>query len=111
MRDWTGEVAWVCPPTNLMVPAIKKIHYTVMTAIVVAPAWRTAQFWPFLFPDGENAKEECTQLRVVQPHIVKGTFCYNPLMQGRTSFPFVVLYVESRGKRYSGRTGVINMRW
>ena len=110
-KDWSGETAWTCPPTNLVIQAIKKILNTNMKAVVAVPAWRTAQFWPFLFPDGEHAIQECVQLRVVQPYLIRGQFCHNKLLQGRTSFPFVVLYVRSEGGGYKGTAGRIRMRW
>ena len=42
-QSWnTEDWAWICPPTNLVIEAFKKILNTKMKAILVVPCWQTA---------------------------------------------------------------------
>ena len=68
--DRTDENAWVCPPICLVIPAFRKILRTRMTAILVVPRWRSAAFWPVLFPDGKKPHSVCWKIEVFRPHIV-----------------------------------------
>ena len=36
-HDWSGEIAWCCPPVNLVIPAVRKIAASVMQAILIIP--------------------------------------------------------------------------
>ena len=47
-HSWDNEIAWCCPPVSLVIPALKKIASSNMQAILIVPAWRSAQFWVFL---------------------------------------------------------------
>ena len=60
--SWDQETAWCCPPISLVIPAVRKIASSLMQAILIVPAWRSAQFWPFLFPDGLHAIDMCVSL-------------------------------------------------
>ena len=106
-QDWTNELAYICPPVNLVIDALKKIEATKMMAILVVPAWRSAAFWNMIFPDGRHAVQSCVGLRVLRPHIVRGKFCQNKLMQGRTAFPFIALYMRSEGAGHTHISGRI----
>ena len=101
--SWTNEMAWCCPPVGLVIPALKKIAATTMQAILVVPAWRSAQFWVFLFPDGTHAIDICVAVTSFRPFIVRGPYCSNYLLQGRPAFSFLALYIRSGGAGYSGR--------
>ena len=98
-RDWSNEIAWVCPPVYMIIETVKKIEESRMHAIVCIPAWRSAAFWTVVFPDGKQV------LEIRRPWIVRGKFCTNKLLQGRTKFPFIVMYIRSAGLRYTGRSG------
>lgn len=106
-HSWDGEIAWCCPPVNLVVPAVRKIAASNMQAILVVPAWRSAQFWPFIFPNGSHALTICTAISAFRPLIVRGPYCSNFLMQGRPAFPFLALYLRSAGEGYTGRSGSV----
>ena len=72
-----------------------------MSGILIVPLWRSAMFWTTLFPDGVHAISPCWKIIKFHPHVVRGQFCYNPLMQGTTSFPFLAIYFVSAGLGYS----------
>ena len=106
-QDWNGEIAWCCPPVSLTISALKKIAASTMQAILVVPAWRSSSFWNFVFPNGVHAVDICVSISAFRPHLIRGRFCSNMLMQGRTSFPFLALYLRSSGRGYSGRSGSV----
>ena len=106
-QDWSGEIAWCCPPVNLVIAAVRKIASSRMQAILVVPAWRSAFFWAFLFPDGVHALDLCVSISAFRPHLIRGRFCTNLLMQGRTAFPFLALFLRSPGCGYSGQSGTV----
>ena len=108
-QDWTDELAWICPPVYLVVDTVKKVESTTMMAILIVPEWRTASFWNMLFPDGRNALRSCVAIRAFRPHIKRGKFCQNKLMQGKTAFRFLALYIRSRGNGYMHESGKVQI--
>ena len=106
-QSWENELAWICPPVYLIPEALKKIENTKMMAILVVPVWKAAAFWPLLFPDGKHGVECCVSIRLFRPHVVRGQFCQNKLMQGRTAFPFLAVYMRSAGEGHTHRSGAV----
>ena len=106
-QNWENELAWACPPVYLVPDVIKKIESSKMMAILVTPAWRAAAFWAILFPDGIRAVESCVSIRMFRPHVVRGQFCQNKLMQGRTAFPFLAVYMRSTGGGHTHKSGKV----
>ena len=83
-QNWQDELAWACPPVHLLADAIKRVENAKMMAIVVFPAWKTASFWNVAFPNGRHAVTACKAIKLFRPHVVRGRFCDNRVMQGRT---------------------------
>ena len=106
-QSWSNEIAWACPPVYLVIDTMKKIAASNMLAILCVPAWRSAAFWPILFPDGVHAIDICKKILVKRPWIIRGKFCANKLMQGQTKFPFLMLYIRARAEGYSGESGSV----
>ena len=104
---WEEELAWTCPPVYMVSEVVRKISHTRMMAILVVPAWTTAPFWPTVFPNGTHAVTICTNIKLIRPHIVRGKFCQNKVMQGHTAFPFLALYLRSRGEGYQHVSGSV----
>ena len=104
---WTEERAWICPPVSLVIPALLKLCSTKMTGIFILPCWRTAGFWNFLFSNRTHALPQCWKIESIFPHIVRGKYCYNPLMKGSTAFPFLVIHLVSAGPGYTVNSGLI----
>ena len=102
-QSWVEELAWACPPVHLIADTIKRVECTKMMAIIVIPAWKTATFWNTAFPNGQHAVTACKAVTLFRPHVVRGRFCQNKVMQGRTSFPFLAMYFRSDG---SGHTHI-----
>ena len=97
-QEWHQEVGWCCPPTRAVIPALQKIELSIMKAILIVPAWTSSAFWPFLFPDGHNARQSVERIQFFRPFLWRGEYCRNRLMQGYTSFGFLALYINSRGQ-------------
>ena len=106
-QDWNNEIAWCCPPVSLVIPALRKIAASRMQAILIVPAWKSASFWAFAFPDGIHAIDICISISAFRPCIIRGRFCSNFLMQGHTAFPFLAMYIRSPGSGYSGQPGSV----
>ena len=104
---WDKEVACMCPPTSLVIEAFKKACHSVMEAYVLVPAWPSATYWTFLFPDGKHAHEVCKRVEHIQPFVLRGEFCQNCLLQGRTDFPFLIMFISSDGSGYRFKSGRI----
>ena len=110
IQSWeTEHWAWVCPPTNLIVDAIKKICSTCMNAFLVVPCWKTAAFWPYLCPDGEHLLQQASRLRVCRPYVIRGKHCDYRLLQGYMAFPFLAVEIRSDDAGYITAAGVISV--
>ena len=100
-QDWTGEHAWLCPPVSPVIPSQLKLCATKITGIFIMPCWCSAGFWNFIFPNGMHALPQFWKIEAIFPHIVRGKYCYNPLMQGSTAFPFLVIHLIGAGLGYT----------
>ena len=107
-QSWKNELAWMCPPTHLISETLKKAEETTMMGILVCPAWKSSSFWPTLFPDGRRAVHSCVAIRVIRPHVLRGRHCFNKLLQGRTAFPFLAMYLRTSGEGYKPVSGEIH---
>ena len=90
-HSWEGERAWVCPPINLVVKSIRKIHQTKMSGVLFIPEWPTADYWTEIFDrHGQIQKpfKSCSQWRpfLMQEDLVKSPF------QGRSKFNFLCVH-------------------
>ena len=104
---WKEELAWMCPPTHLIGDALKRAEQTTMMAILVCPAWKSATYWSILFPNGKHAVASCVAIKLFRPHVLRGRHCYNKLLQGRTAFPFIAMYLRTKGTGYEHKSGTI----
>ena len=51
---WGGENNWWCPPICLVCRLLQHARACGCAGTLVVPLWRSAPFWPILFPDGVN---------------------------------------------------------
>ncbi len=70
--DWSGEVNWLVPPINCICKAIDHVRFCSCDAVLVAPAWRSAVFWPKLFPLGGRSPQSLVRAFVFPG---KDVFC------------------------------------
>ena len=50
--DWSRENCWLVPPLYLVVKVIFHLEFCHSRGTLVVPAWKSAIFWPVLFPLG-----------------------------------------------------------
>ncbi|XP_053391340.1 uncharacterized protein LOC128554120, partial [Mercenaria mercenaria] len=56
-HTWSGENNWLVPPPRLILATLNKVRKEKCTCTLVVPAWRSAPYWPVLFPDGLRLKQ------------------------------------------------------
>ena len=61
--DWENERNWLCPPTYLINRVIQNAKVTKAEGTLIVPAWRSAPFWPILYPDGCNPADFIKKVR------------------------------------------------
>ena len=62
--DWHGEVNWWCPPPYLVPRTIKHAQRSGVCGTLLVPEWKSAAFWPLLFPDGASSAWFVREVRV-----------------------------------------------
>ncbi len=50
--DWSGEENWLVPPISCVSKVLDHVSLTKSNAVLVTPAWKSAVFWPKVFPLG-----------------------------------------------------------
>ena len=85
---WEDECLFVFPPISKLISAWKKI------TIGQGSYWKSATFWPILFPDGNHASWPATAVESFDPFIVLGQF-YSGVMQGRNNYLFCAIFFDT----------------
>jgi hypothetical protein len=47
-QSWRGERVFAYPPTQLILPTLRKIQEEDAEAVLVVPTWQTQPWWPLL---------------------------------------------------------------
>ncbi len=82
-HSWEGEVAWVCPPINLVMQTIKKIRNTTMAGALYVPEWKTADYWTEIFDKEGNLRPPFKAAEINCPFIIQENFYKNSPFRGR----------------------------
>jgi hypothetical protein len=67
---WSGHINWLVPPPRLVSKCIKKAIGDKCVCTLVVPIWRSACFWPLIFPDGEKQAFYIKDLFQFQPGVL-----------------------------------------
>ena len=67
---WKGENNWLVPPPRLITRCIRKVLKEECTCTIIIPQWRSAPFWPLLFPNGEKMASYVTDVFYFQPGVL-----------------------------------------
>lgn len=51
-RSWSGEINWWVPPLSLVCWMLQHAESCGTRGTLVVPAWKSAPYWPLIFPDG-----------------------------------------------------------
>lgn len=94
VHSWNGENAWICPPISKISKVIRKLRFTKLSGIFIVPAWKSADFWPLLFPRGKSNICGFQGVKEIHPVIVQNQRAYSPLV-GRTPYSFLAIIIDS----------------
>ena len=54
--NWHAENNWLVPPPKLIISVLRKMAVDQAVGTIIVPKWRSAPFWPILFPDKGMAR-------------------------------------------------------
>jgi hypothetical protein len=89
VHDWSGEVAWICPPISLLLQTIRKIRQTRMSGILFVPEWPTADFWTEIFGPDSKIKDPFKAVRSCKPFIIQEEHDSRSPFSGYPKFDFL----------------------
>ena len=77
--DWEEENLWLVPPIHLIGKVINKLLNGDMHGSLLVPLWRSAHWWPVLFPMGtcQKAVKMCLELMPQADNFTEGTCKWN----------------------------------
>ena len=67
LQKWSGENNWLVPPPRLILKCVSKILKEKCCCTLVVPKWKSAPFWPVLFPNELNAAAFISQYVSYEP--------------------------------------------
>lgn len=91
-HDWSGEVAWVCPPIKLVLKTIRKIRKSRINGVLFVPHWQTADYWLEIFDEQKHLKLPFTKIEVCRPFVIQKQFDYFSPFLGNVKFDFLAVY-------------------
>ena len=91
-HDWNNEVAWVCPPINLVLKTIRKIRLSKISGVLFVPDWQTSDYWPEIFDKKQELKLPFTTVERCRPFIIQKEFNYKSPFLGNVKFDFLAVY-------------------
>ena len=94
-HDWTGEVAWLCPPIALLLQTIRKIRGTSMSGVLFIPEWQTADFWTEIFNSDNSVKKPFQTPKRHKPFIVQEVHDQRSPFAGYPKFNFIEVPFQS----------------
>lgn len=91
--SWIGENNWLVPPPRLAAQCVRKIMVEKCKCTLMVPLWKSAPFWPLLFPCGETKSSAIDDIVVFQPgKLTRRGRGRNGIFDGRTlHFGFVAV--------------------
>ena len=66
-QNWAGEVNWLVPPPRLINRCIQKAKNDQCRCTLLVPKWRSAPFWPVLYPNGKDPAGFVTDVYEFKP--------------------------------------------
>jgi hypothetical protein len=94
-HSWENENVWICPPVSKILQAIRKIQISKVKGLLIVPNWKSADFYPFLFPRLGKQYWFVKQIKEIFPTINQNQRALSPL-NGKTQFSFLAVQINSR---------------
>ena len=90
---WANDICWLVPPPRLVSQCIYKIKQEKCRGSLIVPMWKSAPYWPLLFPDGEIKASFVHEFIVYPPDkLTKRGRGRNGIFDGRPlKFPFLAI--------------------
>jgi len=92
--QWPG-VAYVCPPTNLLVRVANRISKSKCQGILILPNWPASDFYNAFFMANQQVKAPFELVKEFQPYIFQNENARNTPLFGITPFSFFVLHFNT----------------
>ena len=90
-ENWSKENNWLCPPISLIGSTIKHLKFCKASGTLLVPVWRSAYFWPLLFPNGIHTASFVKYSKVVKPFFISNN-CN--IFKGYTNFDCMALKIS-----------------
>ena len=90
-EDWSKDNNWLCPPIALVGSTIKHLKLCKASGTLLVPVWRSAYFWPILFPNGIHMASFIKDFKIVKPFFISNK---SNIFQGYTRFDCIALKVS-----------------
>jgi len=91
---WPG-VAYVCPPTSLLVRVANRIRKSKCKGILILPNWPASDFYNSFFSANNQVKLPFQLIKEFRPYIFQNEGARNTPLFGITNFTFFVLYFNT----------------
>ena len=63
--DWRHDMNLLVPPLNLVARCLGYLTECKAKGLLICPAWKSASFWPLLFPKEENPVSVVTDYKII----------------------------------------------
>ena len=90
-EHWGGENNWICPPVSSIGAVFRHLKWCNAHGTVIVPVWRSAYFWPLLYPNGYHMASFVKDFTVSHPNYTSRGG--NKVFVGKPKFTTMALYV------------------
>jgi len=70
--NWGKDLNWICPSLYLVPRVLCHAEKTHAAGTLIVPVWRSAPFWPIIYPDGIHPAKFITETKTFGKPIVTG---------------------------------------
>jgi len=91
-QNWQHENNWICPPVKLIGSVFKHMDICKCRGTVLIPLWKSAYFWPLIYPDGIRLASFIKDFTVLNPFYI--SYGNNSIFSGYVDFQTIALYIS-----------------
>ena len=92
-HSWDGQQAWICPPVSKIIKTLRHLSKSKLSGILIVPNWKTADFWPILFPSNK-ALNFIKQSTEIFPRIIQNQRACSPMV-GKVPYNYLAVIIDS----------------
>ena len=90
-EDWSETNNWLCPPISLIGTVLRFMRLSKARGTLFVPLWRSAYFWPLIYPNGIHMSSIIKQFVMVEPFYYSK---FNNIFKGYPSFKALALSID-----------------